>query len=152
MNDSVSLLDWGLFKMTLMLNEVEKKEGNEVFVDYLYDEDRIKVTGYRINDETLDSNAVHQVCDSWIKSIRIKAGLPPGRTKPFGQDYSKFAEMFSHTGYVNFGLEMTDKRLVELDKKFILEFLIVDSNYTARFRCGAPLAGEGFTTENLEKP
>jgi hypothetical protein len=149
MNDSVSLLDWGILQITYF--RLNGENGNPVgYASYDYDDDRIYIRSYTTNDAEIDSEKVKAICGNWIDAVRVSAWVSPTEGKPLVKDYSYFASLFRHDGFVRGELADETKRLQELDKKFHIEYFIRKSDYSERYRCTAPLLSIGFATQSFE--
>lgn len=147
-DQSVSMLDWGIFQITQRLNG---ENGMPVgYAEYSYDDDRIYLKSYETNDADFDATVLQFTCKEWIDSVRHSAMINLETGEPSVYDYTFFAHLFRHNGYVVGEPKAEVERLKLLDKKFHISFSIRKSDYTERLRCTAPLVGTGFATESFE--
>lgn len=108
MDTSPSMLDFGILRLERRLKELES--GQRAHVSYDWDRDVIEVYTVYFSDEEGD-------CKSFIGEVRTSAGFNLEGELWFGKR-SHFASLFSHSGYIRGEQSDSDRRLIELDKKF----------------------------------
>lgn len=150
MAETVSMLDWGIMQITnFRLNDGNSPAG---YAEYSFEDDRIYIRSFATSDEALDATGFQSICKQWMDAVRISAFVLPTTGLPMTEEYSYFASLFRHNGFLRGEGEDQTERLKALDKKFHLVYSIRKTDYTERYRCNAPLLGTGFASESFEKP
>jgi len=110
-----TLHDLGILRVELRLQGVV--DGAKV--GYLWDADEyhIIISRYRV-DKT--EREAHKNCKLDINAIRKSAGIMADGKLYSWLDHSTFADAFAHNGFVRRPQEAHQKRLSEMDKKFVI--------------------------------
>lgn len=121
MTDSVSMMDWGNFRLETFLNQ-EDRYGS-VDVTYNWDRNLIEISGSEFsNDSAGEFN--EDACQAWIESVRIAAyvGLSDGKVLQ-GIEHSRFASFYKHSGFYRQPQGKTQTEMLSsLDNLFHLSF------------------------------
>ena len=129
MNTPATLMDFGLYKLSLRIQSVLGKG----FASYDWDSNQILIL---VIDFSTPADQVRQMCVDAISDIRFAANVRDG-TAVGG--YSGFATFFSHSGFTKGGMESHTERMVDLDKKFHIHCVTGHDTYEA------PLVGTGYS-------
>jgi len=91
MNDTASMLDFGLLRLNLKL-----EADNLGTASYNWEENRIQISLFSLEKGTVESAEID--CANWIDAVRVKAGidLDAGQSKTGS---SSFANLFTHYGF-----------------------------------------------------
>jgi hypothetical protein len=150
MKEPVSLLDFGIYKISNLLHGRDGQPNG--WASYDFDSNTINIEFNSFEASGNDKLEDHLArCDEWIEGIR-SVGLVSSTTgKPIGMPVSMFAQQFSHVGYILGDSEENQERLIELDKKFRLRMTIFDRSFKGVLECTAKLLGKGFASRELKR-
>lgn len=138
MDDSVSMLDFGILRMNLTLKE--KDLGGAT---YLWDENRIVISHILTLKYFGDHEAAENACAEWVKNVRRVAWIDTETGKPTFST-SWFATYFSHNGFKR--LSAPQDLDENLDKIFQLKCIAFTEDGQA-LTVTAPLIGTGYSLE-----
>ncbi|MEQ5828488.1 hypothetical protein J3456_14075 [Sulfitobacter sp. NFXS29] len=129
MNTPATLMDFGLYKLSLRIQSVLGKG----FASYDWDTNEILIL---VIDFSTPADQVKQMCVDTIADIRFAANVRDGAAVG---GYSNFSRFFSHEGFVKGGMEQHTERMIDLDKKFHINCVTGHDTYEA------PLVGTGYS-------
>ncbi|MFG6594502.1 hypothetical protein ACGYK4_08145 [Sulfitobacter sp. 1A13368] len=121
MNTPATLLDFGLYKLSLRIQAVN---GNG-YAAYDWDNDEIKIVLFRSLEPKTKSKVA---CVKAIADTRQAAGVVDGKSL---EEFSSFARMFGHNGFIAGDLDAHNKRMQDLDKKFQILCITPQATYEA---------------------
>ncbi len=151
--DTVSMLDWGVLRLQLRLDQNDGLRGSRVYFDW--DANQIFVSKWEIlNPSTTRINEAKDECTKFFETVRLSAGVRPVRGGTLSTLHSSFADLFSHAGFTrNVNGEDLETLLADLDRKFLIEyrrFLDPDINEGAyALECRGALLEAGFSVKEL---
>ena len=155
MNDSVSILDWGILRTELYLAQQNLIIPAQVSFDWDSNEIRISAWQFGGNDTTTEVQA-KAVCSDWFFGVRVSGGISTETGEPYFSEVSTYANFFGHEGFVrNFDSIEYKALLAKLDRKIELSATILmdisKSDGLQSVKCSGPLLGVGFAVqENRE--
>lgn len=125
MEDSPSMLDFGIFRLERFLN----KSGEDQLSRVRYDWDRnvIEVSNRFFDGHMISEAEALQKCTSYFDTMRELAGVDTetGRLQSW-KESSEFAWHFLHIGSVQEEHAEHDPKIQTLDQKFQIRFVVAD--------------------------
>lgn len=121
MNTPATLMDFGLYKLSLRIQAIN---GNG-YAAYDWDNDEIKIVLYRSLEPKTKSKLA---CVKAIEDTRLAAGVFAGKSV---EEFSSFARMFGHDGFIKGDFDAHEKRMQDLDKKFQILCITPQATYEA---------------------
>lgn len=123
MDESPSLLDWGLMRLE---NKLESNDKLLLTPTVTFDWNSDTITIFSFDTESPSENTKEesvQHCSEWFEIVRTSAGVSPWTNELRGQLASVFSVLFAHNGYRrHHNGKSIDDFLHDLDNKFLLEF------------------------------
>lgn len=156
MDEFVSLLDFGLLRIQLRLDEIQGISPTSVIYDW--DDNKVDIFGYGM-DGSWNRERVEQACDEWFQAVRMAGGVDPGTGKIYPiYKASFYSNMFNHFGFEKMvSGKNTSEIVVEMDQKFRLSYTWYSSSSlsgeVASIACTGPLLDTGYSVkvETVEK-
>ena len=155
MEEKVSLLDWGVFRVQLLLEKTNDLSSASVFFDWDMNQIKIMDADFTMMDQGLSDVTVAE-CEKWFVAVR-RAGYVNEKTgKPYFGDSSLFAELFSHEGWTaTINGKATEDVVKQIDQKIVLEYSIALSAENVgdveRLICTGPLLSDSFARQEVRK-
>ena len=144
MNDSPTMLDFGIFRLERFLNSAGENSYSRVTYDW--GSNRIIVSNRFFDGHTIKEAEAMQKCKIWINAMRELAGinLDTGQLQSW-KTSSEFTRFFLHIGDVEQEHADHDADEKSLDAKFHLAYVVADvtnaANENFSLTCEAPLFG-----------
>jgi hypothetical protein len=150
MNDTVSMLDFGIFRLQ---NKIDVLEDLPLtYVGFDWERNLIVISGW-INEGQRPASDFHSTCVDWFARVRMQAGVDPASGKLYEiLSYSHFADLFSHFGFERtLSNKKPNELLAALDGKFFLELHWFGSrglpSTGVGATCSGPMIDSGFSTK-----
>ncbi|WP_297754642.1 hypothetical protein [uncultured Shimia sp.] len=118
MDQSVSLLDWGSFRLETALNKGVRDQNMATRVWYDFDSNTIVVGNW--DGTVVPEEEAREDCKFWFSAIRKWAGYSADGSLDGGNEISRFANFYGHDGYIRGDEDSNKELLMDLDKKFRL--------------------------------
>lgn len=132
MQDSVSMLDFGLLRLNINL-----ERDNLGLADFNWDRNRIVIHTW-LSEETRD--AAEEVCAEWVSEVRTRGGISRESGKP-ALESSSFSRLFGHYSFERGNI--LDGLYKNIDQLFVLE--CNQFNVIPPVMVTAPLLGTGYS-------
>lgn len=129
MNTPATLLDFGLYKLTLRVQQVN----GSGYATFDWDSNELLIVLYKSLESEVQAK---EACLKSISDTRLAANVLEGKTL---DEFSSFAYMFGHAGFIKGSAEAHKERMRDLDKKF--QILCITPQATYR----AALVGSGYS-------
>lgn len=145
MNEPATMLDLGILKLQLHLNQVESNPFRKWNVIYNWDDNTIDLNTY--SHSKADVKDAKDTCSEIVTGLRSEAGYKADGSVILG--ISSFAYFFDHMGWQVGSNEEVRERQEDLEKKFrirITDFVTIEGG-PGRLECTARLPGTSFATE-----
>jgi len=147
MDDSPSMLDFGIFRLERFLNKTGQV--SEAVIRYDWDRNAIEISGRFFDGHTISEGEALQKCDSWFETMREIAGIDieTGKLQPW-YEVSEFAWHFKHIGSVQREHSMNHFDEQKLDQTFRIRFVVADvanaSHESFRLICDGALLSNDY--------
>lgn len=150
LNDSPSMMDWGILRLELALQSYGILVHGSVSYDW--SRNRIDITRTESVAESVSRSEMEGLCRDWFQAVRSFALIDPetgSLSGPFG--YTEFAGYFGHIGFgrtLN-GIE-EPQALADLDRIFYLQQYFFRRESTGPKNiavCSGELKSSGFAIE-----
>ena len=125
MRDSLSMLDWGVFRIQYLLDRHDDLRGT--WISYDWESDEFMIQSFHGNfNGTNTVDWARTDCKIWFDQVRNAAGVNSSTGELFFGERSFFSERFAHSGFQrrSIGLE-PDEILDGIDRKFSLKKTII---------------------------
>lgn len=149
MNDSPSMLDWGMFRMEQSLGR-HIDYGAQTSVHFSFEDNQIVIRRFRLVADQYDPDALEIDCSEWFSTIRVGGYVDPDTGEIYTEELhnSRYADMFSHNGYTRtVAGTSSDEILPDIDKRIFLSFQTIGPRDELHLTCTGPLLDTGFSTK-----
>ena len=158
MNETVTMLDWGLYKLNKDMSKEPLLEGmkpqSHISVNYNWEHDKIRIVGTPPFHRFQSEKAAQDWCKEFVNNIRTFFGVDPSTGEVRATSPTYIYTYFVHQGFKkknqpkNLGEDLD--RLVEIVATALVS---VEIEKTMVIRCTAPLLGsEIFLSESSKTP